>query len=77
VTVIAYKPEGDAVVVLKIPVAELMDIPVGGVPPSVQVNVPLMPDALGAVACVNAVPEVDCSNEPGVTAIVGQTGVSV
>jgi hypothetical protein len=52
VTVIAYSPAGDAVVVEIAPVLELIVIPLGGVPPKVQVNVPLMPLALGLVVCV-------------------------
>jgi hypothetical protein len=50
VTVIAYNPTGDAAVVLSAPVEELIVIPVGGVPPSVHVNPPVMPEAAGAVA---------------------------
>jgi hypothetical protein len=52
VTVIAYRPTGDAVVVESAPVLELIVIPLGGVPPRVQVNVPLIPLALGLVVCV-------------------------
>jgi hypothetical protein len=52
VTVIAYRPTGEAVVVEIAPVLALMVIPLGGVPPKVQVNVPLMPLALGLVVCV-------------------------
>ena len=70
-TVRGYNPEGVAIVVESLPLTESIVMP-EAMPVADQSISPLMPEAIGAVPCVNAVPAVDCNAAPGVTAIVGQ-----